>query len=732
MYLDSLVLFAGHFYYPDYFDSRVSRKTDAHGCHSTLRRFCMKFVYQCALILFCASVLNAQELVSTKPYRRVVVLEEFTGIHCGYCPDGHARANALRAKYNGEPVLINIHSGGYAVPGTGEPDYRTVFGDSLDRQSNLTGYPAGTVNRHVYAALGSTTALSRNQWDLAATQIMAETSPVNVGLHSQFDATSRKLTVDVEAYYTSDAPTSPNYLNVVLVENNVIGPQSDYSNGNHTNYHHMHMLRWMLTGQWGEEITTTTKGTLVKRTYTYVVPQQFDISQCDVAAYMSQSRQEIYTGAQVVAEGGTTRQVASLALSAQQAVTVASAAKTSFPMSITNLLGQDEKFTLEMNSSMPADWSVQVMINGTAYDSKEFSIAKDAVQQISVDITPGASSGVARVEVSVHSSTFPMSPVIKRQVYLMSGVKNLLMSHPDAVKYDSAYTRAMKNAGLAQSGAMDRNVFEIFSSANAIEGISNVFYNVSWAFPGVTPETMSTLTSLMDKGTNVFVAGQDFGWDLASNDTNANRTDETLKWYNNYIHADFVTDGGTGNNRLTAVSNEPLFKSVAASAIITPYGDGFLYPDEFKPRDGAVAIFKYNSSVRIGGLRYEGKYKLVYLGVGLEQLTPTTGDQIVTQTKKWFSNEISSVEFDDLIASGCSIQPNPASDEVSIHLSEALTNGRLTVYDMQGRSVYEQSVAPGTETFSFPVHMLASGAYRVALVDLSSNKAHSSLLTIVH
>ncbi|MFM8178266.1 MAG: hypothetical protein ACKOAG_03660, partial [Candidatus Kapaibacterium sp.] len=110
----------------------------------------------------------AQTLVSTEPHRRVVVLEEYTGIHCGYCPDGHRLANLLRAKYDNEPVLINIHSGSFATPGAGEPDFRTQFGDSLDRQSQLTGYPAGTVNRRVFSGLATIPALSRNQWDAAA------------------------------------------------------------------------------------------------------------------------------------------------------------------------------------------------------------------------------------------------------------------------------------------------------------------------------------------------------------------------------------------------------------------------------------------------------------------------------------------------------------------------------------------------------------------------------------
>ena len=54
-------------------------------------------------------VVTAQN-VSTTPENRNVVLEEFTGIHCGYCPDGHLLAQQLHDNNPGDIVLINIHS----------------------------------------------------------------------------------------------------------------------------------------------------------------------------------------------------------------------------------------------------------------------------------------------------------------------------------------------------------------------------------------------------------------------------------------------------------------------------------------------------------------------------------------------------------------------------------------------------------------------------------------------
>ncbi|MFA5417324.1 MAG: hypothetical protein WC341_02590 [Bacteroidales bacterium] len=88
-----------------------------------------------------AANLGAQTLVSTEVQKKNVVLEEFTGIHCQYCPDGHAIAQAMQNENPGRVVLVNIHQGSFAVPSGSEPDFRTPFGDAIANQTGLTGYP---------------------------------------------------------------------------------------------------------------------------------------------------------------------------------------------------------------------------------------------------------------------------------------------------------------------------------------------------------------------------------------------------------------------------------------------------------------------------------------------------------------------------------------------------------------------------------------------------------------
>lgn len=250
--------------------------------------------------------LIGQTIVSTTPQNKNVVLEEFTGINCGYCPQGHAVANSISSANPGRVVVINVHVGGYATPAGNQPDFRTPWGTAIAGQSGLTGYPAGTVNRHVFAGSSMTagkTAMGRDKWTAASNTILSEASYVNIGATAEINVSTSEITVYVEAYYTGNSPQSTNKINVALMQNNTIG----YQSGGSANYNHMHRLVHLLTGQWGADITSTTSGSLYSNTFTYSIPSDYNniltnYDDLELAVFIAESNQEIVTGIKVVPE----------------------------------------------------------------------------------------------------------------------------------------------------------------------------------------------------------------------------------------------------------------------------------------------------------------------------------------------------------------------------------------------------------------------------------------------
>lgn len=267
------------------------------------------------LIILNSLNLYAQLPVSTIPQNRKVVLEEFTGVKCVNCPSAHKIANQLKASHpDGTIVLVNVHQGPYAAPYVGEPDYRTSDGGSIVYNiygMGVSSYPSGSINRHIFA--GQTNAIvSRNSWNNYALQILEMPSYVNIAAEAELDTLSRKLTVEVEIYYTGTGNPS-NRLTVVLIEDSIAGMQSGASqyypemvlpDGK---YLHNHMLRKILTEDpTGDLISDSLPaGTRLTKTLYFTIPElmgnaPINLKKLKVAAYITAQKLDVMNGTYAV------------------------------------------------------------------------------------------------------------------------------------------------------------------------------------------------------------------------------------------------------------------------------------------------------------------------------------------------------------------------------------------------------------------------------------------------
>jgi hypothetical protein len=218
-------------------------------------------------------------LASTEAQNRTALLEDFTGVRCGYCPQGHIIANQLHDMYPDQFIAIAVHTGYYAQPASGWPNFTTPYGNILVNSARISGYPSGTMNRIKAADLGQSPqqsggmAMSRNHWQGAAEAVMQMSAPVNIGAMATYNESTRELSVQVDLYYTADGGAS-NYINVALLQDKIMSRQSGAPDP--SNYEQNHVLRDLLTGQWGNKNTETTAGTKYSKTYTYSVPTNYN------------------------------------------------------------------------------------------------------------------------------------------------------------------------------------------------------------------------------------------------------------------------------------------------------------------------------------------------------------------------------------------------------------------------------------------------------------------------
>ena len=229
--------------------------------------------------------------VTTEVTKKNAMLEEFTGQGCGYCPDGHRRANLIEKANPGRFFAVNIHAGGYARPEMTCADATAIHDGFVVR-----GYPMGMVNRNDAGVV------DRGAWSAYTNQELQKDACVNMAAKGTLDKATREFKVTVEMYYTSDAPAANNFLTVYMLEDSIWAAQSngktynpDYWDDSRNLYCHMHVLRGTATDPWGIEITNTKKGSLVTKEITYTVPttcgtQNIDLNHVHFIAFVCQEK----------------------------------------------------------------------------------------------------------------------------------------------------------------------------------------------------------------------------------------------------------------------------------------------------------------------------------------------------------------------------------------------------------------------------------------------------------
>jgi hypothetical protein len=683
-------------------------------------------------------MLNAQVITTSQPLNKNAVLEEYTGIHCTYCPQGHAIAKSILENNPGRAAVIAIHQGSFASPNAGEPDYRTPFGDALAGQTGLTGYPSGTVNRHVFS--GSTTALGRGDWTASANVIMQQPSPVNVGIETTVDTVTRQLTVHVELYYTANSATPTNYINVALIQSHIFGPQTGGGAGN--NYEHMEMLRYLITGQWGDAVTPTTQGTLIDRTYTYTIPAGYNnipcvIKNCDVVVFVTESHQEILTGDVVPAIDGTNLYVGDITTTGPVMKTGQPMNKTTFDLFANSNIAGPHPFKIKMLSDAPAGWQPEFKIDGQTYsDSAIVTLEKGTPKPITVGITCGYEPSFSEFSFEISSVNNTNAPARHFKVNVISNVHTLLVNaagDENALLHQDVYINGLTAAGCDHLAVMMSDDFVAAKNAGILSEIINVFYNCAWTFPAFTDPEALAAQSFVENGKNLFVAGQDIGWDIMSGQSGSHGTPATQNFYTNILKATYVDDGSTANNKLVANTSDPIFGTVVTSNIIDVYG-GNMYPDQITPRDNATATFYYNTTMtKIGAVRSTtNQAKVVYFGIGFEMIqTEAVRNDILNRTYDWFMETVGTPE--STTRSGKILEavvPNPADSRTTISLNNVTDGMVLLLNDLTGRTVISHLITSNMETVIVETRNLKPGTYLLNLVSEGRTKEVKKL--IVH
>lgn len=213
-----------------------------------------------------------------------VLLEKYTSAFCGNCPNAHLIAYELKENIP-ELILVFHHS---AVDGMAT-EHSAEWREGL----NVLGTPYGMVDRVGDSPFNL--AVNPVQWENKILDRLDEPEVLNIDVGGTYEVASRKLEVEIALDFSSLPPDGELRLNVMVVEDSVVGQGLGWDQSNYFNqvqghpleglgqpiydYKHNNVLRAILDGTWGtagvfpEELSLDA---VYRYSYTYDMPEEFN------------------------------------------------------------------------------------------------------------------------------------------------------------------------------------------------------------------------------------------------------------------------------------------------------------------------------------------------------------------------------------------------------------------------------------------------------------------------
>lgn len=563
--------------------------------------------------------------------------------------------------------------------------------------------------------------------------IVSQTSPLKIRVTDVDNGTDHTVTVAVESWGVP--PAGSNWkLRTVIIERNVTYATPPGTNGE---TYFPNVMRKMLPGTSGDPVTFAAEGGSVSFSYSYTEDALWNMDEIGVVAFVQDDDTKAIEncGASFDADA---------ALAAPAVLTHAGniGTSSSFDITASNYGSGIENFSFNLTNDAPGDWTSNFVVNAITYTSSA-TVTLDANASITatINVTPGSTPAIGAYTLTITSLDNLAQDPVTQTVYVFRGITDLVVNAPGTqgdgtgVKtedWDANYVNGLVNAGSTTSSVIDGSIAERASVENSLTDVQHIYYNVGWSFPAFTDSWITQLESLMNSGVNLFIAGQDIGWDVWTDAAaGGHATIMQQDFYTNYLFSEWIADGGSTNSTLTAVVADPIFGSLGTLPIIHYYGGTYFYPDEIAPLGIGTAIFNYASTTRVGGVRADnGTFKVVYVAPGLEMLSAANSDKVMKATYDWFHGITGVQEINNDMYSVGNNYPNP-SDEVTYIPVDGLKGfNTLTITNTIGQVIKTVNVDATTSLISVNTSGFVDGIYHYYLS--GNEKTTSHTFQVIH
>lgn len=348
----------------------------------------------------------------------------------------------------------------------------------------------------------------------------------------------------------------------------------------------------------------------------------------------------------------------------------------------------EDTYTVSLDTdALPAGWSGYFVYDGVQSTSTQVTLASGdhAVFNVTID---AASVGEGAVTLVFHSENGDIADRAMTYKVITAGTEILLVDDDGAFDYETAYFAPALVATGRSFATWDRSSTGL--SADILANFDMVVWSCGWAFPTVDAADRAALAAYLDGGGNLFITGQDIGWEM--NDDGG----DALAWYHDYLHADFVSDDTNGYD-LAGVPGDPITDGLALHIAGGDGADNQEYPSDIDPLGSDASVILTYDANRNGAIKADtGVYKVIYLAFGYEAIDNAADRAaLMINSVDWCLGTTVSIEDDDNQPSDLPHRfalrgawPNPFNPMTTISYSLAHAGDvHVSVFDARGQLI---------------------------------------------
>lgn len=217
-------------------------------------------------------------------YKRVQLIEHFTGAECVHCPKG---MDYIYEEYSKDPDNMVWVSNHYGY----RPDEYSIKGsDTICKKLKVSGAPSISINRYKYtnSSEGIKNEISYHPYYTSAVLKKQETTATScVELERKYDAATRNLHVKA-TMKTTDEAVAGFMLTLGVTESGMLGAQADYYGPweGWKEFTHTHAIRVYATAALGDAITLKNRTAVAE--YDIELDEKWVADNCEIVAWITE------------------------------------------------------------------------------------------------------------------------------------------------------------------------------------------------------------------------------------------------------------------------------------------------------------------------------------------------------------------------------------------------------------------------------------------------------------